>query len=158
MKARAREAAARAKAERTAPLIWVQGLLCGALVAVAPPAALLLGGLLAPGLVTLLLDRAPGRPASRAILLFGTAGSLPALRQFWFSAQDLDAALGLLGTPAVLASAWLAAACGWLVLEMAPLGVRLALEQRDRLRAEALRAERTALAEEWGLPASGERE
>ncbi|MBV8458066.1 MAG: hypothetical protein JO122_15785, partial [Acetobacteraceae bacterium] len=49
---------AQAKAEgRTSSLIWLQGLLCGALVTLATPVAMLLGVLLAPAIGVVMLDR-----------------------------------------------------------------------------------------------------
>ena len=43
-------------------LTWLQGLLCGAMVTLATPTALLLGVILGPALLAVLLDHEPGRP------------------------------------------------------------------------------------------------
>jgi hypothetical protein len=132
-------------------LIWLQGLVCGALVTVATPTALLVAGLLAPAAVAYYLDRVPGRPVVRTVLLFGLAGGIGALRTLWGTGHNVSVALALLGDPAALLPAWGAAAIGWLLAELAPLGVRLALEIACRTRISELRVARARYEAEWGL-------
>jgi hypothetical protein len=49
--------------------------------------------------------------------------------------------------------AWSAAAAGWLLAEIIPIGVRAALEGVSVARASRLNAERAKLVETWGLDA-----
>lgn len=140
-------------APRKHSFVWLQGLGCGAVVTLAPGLAVLLGLLLAPGLLAMLLDREPGRPMARCVLLTGMATCVQPIEALWTNGQTLTAALGLLGNFQVVGTAWSAAAAGWLLAEVAPLGSRLVLEALARTRAARLRAEREALVEAWGFDA-----
>lgn len=51
--------------------------------------------------------------------------------------------------PRVIALAWAAAAGGWMLAELAPLGLSVGLEAANRARAARLRARRERLLEEW---------
>jgi hypothetical protein len=132
-------------------MVWLQGLLCGAMAMLAPPTALLLGVLLGPAVLALVFDRQPGRPRARSIALFGMAASVDPLRTLWVSGHSMPAAAALLGDLHVVGTAWAAAAAGWLLAEMAPVVVRAMLEALSISRAVRLRAVRTRLAEEWRL-------
>jgi hypothetical protein len=132
-------------------LMWAQGLLCGGLVALLPPIALLLGVLLGPALVALFLDRQPGKPVARSVLLCSLAASVAPVRMLWAAGHGMAASVVLATDPDILGTAWAAAAAGWLLAELAPLGVRVALEAVSLSQAARLRAVRAALAEEWGF-------
>ena len=56
------------------------------------------------------------------------------------------------GSPAI---AWSAQGAGWLLTQLIPLLVRLALEAQSKLEVAGLRSQRDRLATEWGLPAAG---
>ena len=142
--------------KRQHSLVWLQGLGCGAVVTLAPGFAALLGALLAPGLLALMLDREPGHPMARCVLLMGMATCVPPIEALWSSGQTLAAAMNLLGDFQVLGTAWIAAAAGWLLAEAAPLGSRLVLEALARSRAARLRARRQELVEAWGFDSTGE--
>jgi hypothetical protein len=60
-------------------------------------------------------------------------------------------ATALLGDFQLLATAWSAAAGGWLLAEAVPIAVRAALEAMSIARAVRLRSERVRLVEAWGL-------
>jgi hypothetical protein len=135
--------------ERQSSLIWVQGLVCGALVAVAMPLALMLAVLLAPTAAAAMFDRQPGRPSVRAVLLCGLSACVYPLRRLWVGEHTLAASLAILGEPGVIALTWAAAAGGWILAELAPLGLSLALEAASRARAVRLRTRRERLLEEW---------
>jgi hypothetical protein len=134
---------------------WVQGLLCGVAATLVPGPALLAGLLLAPGLVSLLLDQAPGKPMARAVLLCGLAAAAPPLAALWHSGAGVGAAIALAGEPAVLGTAWLAGAGGWLLNEFAPLLLRLGMDGLAAAQAGRLKAERARLAEAWDLGPQG---
>ncbi|MBN8872654.1 MAG: hypothetical protein J0H67_07450 [Rhodospirillales bacterium] len=134
-------------------LVWLQGLACGALAALVPSLALMVGILLGPGLVTLVLDQEPTKPVARAVLLCGVAAIVDPIRQLWSAGHGLEASLALAGDLRVVGAAWSAAAAGWLLAELAPVVVRVVLEAGGRARAVQLRAARARLAEQWGLPA-----
>jgi hypothetical protein len=110
---------------RTSSLIWLQGLLCGALVTLATPVALLLGVLLAPAVGVAMLDGLPGKPRSRTAFLFAAAWCVAPVRMLWGNGGDLAMAGRLVTDPAVVGQAWLAAGGGWLLAVMAPWGAGL---------------------------------
>ncbi len=143
-----------AKQPRQHSLIWLQGLLCGALVTLATPTALLLGVLLGPALVAVALDREAGRPRARSIVLCSMAAAVGPLRTLWTTGHSMATATALLGNFQVLGTAWIAAAAGWLFAEVTPIAVRGVLETLSMARAARLRVERARLAEDWGLEAS----
>jgi hypothetical protein len=132
-------------------LVWLQGLLCGAMVTLATPTALLLGVLLGPTILALVLDGQPGRPKARGVALFNMAAAVDPLRTLWVSGHSMSNATALLGDMHVLATAWSAAAAGWLLAELAPIAVRAVLDVLSVARVARLRAERTRLMEDWGF-------
>jgi hypothetical protein len=138
----------------TAPqhsLIWLQGLLCGAMATLATPTALLLGVLLGPALLAVVLDHQPGRPRARSIALCGMAAAVSPLQILWTTGHTIATATALLGNLRIVGMAWSAAAAGWLLAEITPIAVRAALEGLGIARAARLRAERAKLVETWGL-------
>jgi hypothetical protein len=132
-------------------LAWVEGLLCGALVSMAPALAVLLGALLAPTLVALWLERASGRPVLRSVALSNASGCVAPVRALWSGGHGVSAALALLADPRLLATAWAAGAAGWLLAELCPLGLRLALDAAAAAQTVRLRARRARLMEAWSL-------
>jgi hypothetical protein len=136
---------------RQGSMVWLQGLLCGAMAMLAPPTALLLVVLLGPAVLALVFDRQPGRPRARSIALFGMAASVDPLRTLWVGGHTMPVAAALLGDLHVLGTAWAAAAAGWLLAEGAPVAVRATLEALSISRAAGLRASRTQLADAWRL-------
>jgi hypothetical protein len=132
-------------------LVWVQGLLCGALATLATPTALLLAVLLAPALVALAFDRAPGRPVARSVALCGLAACVEPVRTLWAAGHELSTAIALLADLTILGIAWTAGAAGWLLAELSPIGVRAVLEALSLTRAAKLRSARARLVEEWGF-------
>lgn len=134
-------------------MVWMQGLLCGALVTLAPPTALLLGVLLGPALLAMVLDGQPGRPRARSIALCSMAASIGPLLILW-TGQGMATATALLADLRVTGAAWSAAAGGWLLAEVMPIAVRATLEALSMSRASQLRMARARLVEEWNLGAS----
>ena len=135
-------------------MVWLQGLLCGALVTLAPSTALLLGVLLGPALLAMVLDRQPGRPRARSIALCIVAASIDPLRILWVAGHGMVTATALLGDLGVVGAAWSAAAAGWLLVEVMPIAVRATLEALSISRTAQLRTARAPLVEEWNLGAT----
>ena len=132
--------------------LWLQGLVCGALVTLATPTALLAGVLLLPSLMVYLIDDAEGRATLRAVLLFGLAASPRPMLALWTSGHTMHTSLSLLSDVAIPVVAWSAQGAGWLLAQIIPLLARMALEGQAKIEIARLRAERAKLAEAWGLP------
>jgi hypothetical protein len=139
------------KAGGNRSLVWLSGLACGALVAIAPGTALVAACLLAPSIVALKLDHEPGRPMARTVLTCGLAGCVQPVLTLWNAGQSLDAAFAIVTDPTMAGIAWSAAAAGWLLTQLAPMGVRAVLEASSLTRATRLRLTRARIAEAWGL-------
>ena len=134
-------------------LVWLQGLLCGALVTLATPTALLIGVLLGPSLLAALLDTEQGKPVGRSVVLFSMAASVQPLKTLWMSGHTMQVAATLVGDLHVVGTAWIAAAAGWLLAQILPIAVRTVLDALGLARSAQLRGERTKLVSEWGLEA-----
>jgi len=134
---------------RERSLLWLHGLLCGALAALASPTALLAAGLLGPAVAMFAMDGAPGRPVGRSVLLFGAAGSLRAFFALWDGGHSLPLAIGMLLDPQTVGIAWLASAAGWLSAESLPVLAQVTMETLASSRAARLRAEIARHEEAW---------
>lgn len=132
-------------------LVWVQGLLCGALVTLATPTALLLGVLLGPAMIALVLDGEHGRPTGRSVALFSMAAAVGPLKVLWTGGHTMQGAANLVSSLDVVATAWSAAAAGWLLAQILPIAMRTVLEALGMTRSARLRAERVRLVADWGL-------
>jgi hypothetical protein len=149
--------AATAKPRRRGSWLWLQGLVCGAVVTLSTPIALLAGVLLLPTLIVAALDQGEGRPVARAVMLCGLAGSALPMMALWNGGRGMDQSLSLVTDMGVVAVAWAAQGAGWLVAELAPLGVRLMLEAKVAAETLSLRSQRAKLAEDWdALAAPGD--
>ena len=134
--------------EKGRSLIWLQGLACGAAAAVAPRQSAMIAVLLAPAVVALILDRLPGRPVGRAVLLCGAAACVGPVMVVWQLGNA--AGFALLADPGFFGSTWVACAGGWLLTQILPFGIRGILEALSLSRAARLRAERERLIRAWG--------
>lgn len=132
-------------------LVWVQGLICGGLVAWLPATATLGAILLAPGLIAYFADRGPSRPMGRAVLLFGATIVPHSLIALWHAGNGIAASLGMAGDMRRVALAWSIQAGGWLLVELAPVLARLVLDAKAQARIAILRRRRVRLEDEWGL-------
>ena len=115
----------------------------------ATPSALLIGVLCLPTALVGLADRQPGRPAARAVFLFGLAACCPALVRLWQEGHRMDEAVGLALDLHNVAQAWATQAAGWLLAELLPFLFALAAEARADRSAQRLRRLRTVVSEEW---------
>ncbi len=160
----ARRAAAKAEKTKAAPrdgasprsLIWVQGLLCGALATLATPTALLVGVLFLPPLIAGVVDHQPGKPIARSMALFGFCGIVSPVLNLWAAGHTIAGASRLATDLTNLMQAWGMAAAGWLLAELAPIAVRAILEALALSRASSLRAERARYEAEWGFAPTAE--
>jgi hypothetical protein len=132
-------------------VVWLSGLACGVLTAIAPGITILGAGLLVPGVVALRLDREPGRPVARTVVTCGLAGCVQPVITLWNAGQSFDTAIAIVTDPTTIGIAWSAAAAGWLLTQVTPLAVRAALEAAALARSTRLRAARSRTAETWGL-------
>jgi hypothetical protein len=132
--------------------VWLQGLACGAAVTLATPSSVLAGLLLVPGIGAWLLEREPGRPSARVTLLCGAAAAAGPVVALWQAGQGVAGAVTAASDPAVLGGCWAAQAAGWLMAQLAPVLVRLALEGYAQASMLRLRAERARYEAEWGIP------
>lgn len=132
---------------------WVQGLICGGLIAWLPATATLGAILFAPGLIAYLADRSPSRAVGRAVLLFGATIAPHSLIALWHAGNGMAASLGIAGDMRRIASAWSIQAAGWLLVELAPLLVRVVLDAKAQTRIAILRRRRVRLEDEWALAA-----
>jgi hypothetical protein len=132
-------------------LLWLQGLVCGAVLTFATPVAVLLGVLLAPSVVAAVMDSAPNRAMTRAVFLSGLAFTLGPLWHLFVEGRGMQTAVDLIGDPYVLGPAWLAGACGWALCEVLPVVLRSFAELRTTTRIAALKAEAAALRQDWDL-------
>lgn len=110
--------------------------------------------LLAPAVAGALLDRDPGRPLLRAMMLPALAAALIPLWETWRMGGGLGAGIAVLGDPAAIGWPWLAAACGWLAAQAGESLALLLMGLRARRRRGALQAQLADLNAEWG---TGER-
>lgn len=132
-------------------VVWLCGLACGILATITPGIATVAAGLLAPGLVALRLDHEPGRPITRTVLTCGLAGCVHPVITLWNSGHSFATAIVIVTDPTTISIAWGAAAAGWLLTQIAPLSVRVALEAFALARSTRLRADRSRITEAWGL-------
>ena len=147
-----------ARQPRQHSLVWLQGLLCGALATLATPTALLLGVLLGPAFLAVAFDSEPGRPVARSVALFSMAASVRPLKTLWMSGHTMQVAASLVGDLQVVSAAWSAAAAGWLLAQILPIAVRTVLDALGLARSAQLKAERAKLVSEWGLEDQAEGE
>ncbi len=148
----AKTAPAKAPAEAAGSRLWLGGLACGAGVVLAAPSMVLAAVLLLPSLLAFVADRDPGRAAARSVAVFGIAFALAPALALWRGGGGMDACLDVLSNFTALPLAWSAQAGGWLLSELAPLLVRLALDAHAAARTRRLRALRRRYEEDWGIP------
>ena len=139
------------KVRRRGALPWGLGLLSGVLVVVATPTAALVGGLLAPTLLTVMFDTADGKPIARCVAMCGLAAAVFPLAALWTQGHAMELSLSLLSDPLNLVTAWTAQGAGWLLAQLAPLLTSALQSASAAARVARLQAARARLAEEWGI-------
>ena len=126
-------------------------MLCGAALTFATAATLLAAILLAPAVIAAVSERNPAKPITRAVTRMGLTFSAAPVWHVVQGGNSIAASLDCLADPAVLATAWLAGACGWALCEMLPVLLTGASEWRAAAAMAKLTAELEAEKREWGL-------
>jgi hypothetical protein len=140
-----------AKAPAKGVVVWIQGLACGALLTFAFPGVLLLGVLMAPSLVCLLIDRAPGHGLARAVGLACAAAALGPAWHLLLAGDTMATAAASLLDPLVLGLAWGAGASAWALCQVLPVVLKAVSDMRESARARAIEAEMASCRAEWDL-------
>ncbi len=130
---------------------WLLAFAFAALLLTAPGAGMMVATLMLPGALALKLDQEPGKPVARAMLTCGFAGAVRPIIAVSHHDASADIASGLLADPSVIRDAWAAAAAGWLLTQLVPLGVRLWLDSVALTRAASLRVARERIRSAWFL-------
>lgn len=127
----------------------MQGLLCGALITFAAPAALLLCVLGAPAIAAVLADAEPAKPTARAVIVAMVGPALSPLWHLWLAGGTLDAAVQIAGDRQTICLVWGACACAWALCQVLPVVLQTMGEVRERAKARALQARLEAQAADW---------
>lgn len=130
---------------------WLQLAVCGLAVFLMPALGLVCALLLAPGLLALLVEEEPSRPIARNLLAYGAMAAIEPVRFLWWQPENVEMAFSTVTDLRGIALAWVAAAIGWVLSSLAPVGVHFLLERTTRSRAEELRSAREVLVAEWGI-------
>lgn len=136
-------------------LVWAQGLLCGAVVTLASPTALLVGVLFLPVLIACALDHQPGKPITRCMALFGLCGIVHPVLRLWADGHTMHVAIVLAADVENLLFSWGGAAIGWVLAELIPVAILALLEAMAQAQIIRLRSERSRLEAEWGFSPTG---
>ncbi len=120
-----------------------------ALLAFAAPMVVLAGILLLPMLMSWATDASPGRPVTRAVLLFGLAASCPTLVSLWSEGDRMADAVALGTEIPTLAISWAAQAGGWLLTQLLPLLVSVAINRNTQAAIARLERRRADMLQEW---------
>ena len=131
------------------PWTWLQGIVCGAVVAIAPGTAVLLAVLLAPALGILATSRPKHDAPVRAMLLAGAASAFMPLRLLWDQGGTLTAALDVLTDPSRPLLSWVACGLAWLGCHVLEAIMRFVDQMRTSASDKALSHERATLLREW---------
>lgn len=137
---------------RRAGAIWLVGLVCGAVIALATPYAVLAGAVLVPGLLVMLLDTGPERSMATPVLTIGVATLVQPALSLWAAGHQMSAAVAIATDPRSIAACWAWQGLGWLVMELGPPLIRITLDGTAKARTLHLRHQRAQLEAEWGIP------
>jgi hypothetical protein len=130
-------------------LLWLQGLVCGAILTFAPASAVLLGVLLAPAFACMAADIEPGRGTTRAVTLACMAGALAPVWHLWMAHDRMEEAILVLCDPLSLTLAWGGGAIAWALCQILPVFLGAVWSVRETIRSHAIDAELKRLREEW---------
>lgn len=119
-------------------------------LALVPGLGIVVMVLLAPAAAGALLDRDPGRPLLRAMMLPAAAAAMIPIWQAWRLGAGLDAGLSVLADPVAIGWPWAAAGLGWLAAQAGESLASLLMSLRARRRRGAIEARLADLNAEWG--------
>ena len=131
---------------------WLQGIVCGIVVAIAPGTAVLLAILAAPALGMLATSSPRHETPVRAMLLASAASTIMPLRLLWEQGGTFATALDLLTDPSRPLLSWVACGLAWLACHIVEVVMRFTGQLRTNGSAKSLAQERTALLREWSNP------
>jgi hypothetical protein len=131
------------------PVLWLQGLACGALLAFAAPTLLMMTVFGAPALACFAADTEPGRGMTRAVAVSCGAGALSPLWHLWMAHDRMEVALASVGDLWSLTLAWGGGACAWALCQILPAMLQSFWNLRESLRARAIEEELKQLRDEW---------
>ena len=126
---------------------WLLGLACGVAATIAPPMAMLTGLLLAPGLFLMLYDHSRRTATARSVLLLGCAASTLPMLTLWREGAGMDAALAVAADATPLA--WVVQAGSWLLAELGPVLIGVALDASAGLEMARLEQAHRDCLNEW---------
>jgi hypothetical protein len=131
-------------------------LLLGMFIAtVAFPSFIILACGLPPTAVSGLIDSRRARDTLICVLVTNLCGIAPALVRLWAGGNTLAIAMSLLTDPYVWLAMYGAAAVGWCLLWIVPIGAEVALTLVDNERIRQFRRYQNKLVAEWGPGVAG---
>ncbi len=131
--------------------MWLQGLVCGALLAFAPAMALLLAVLMAPAMASMAADLEKSRGTTRSVTIACAAGALAPAWHLWLAHDEIGATLVLLSDPLNLLLAWGGGASAWALCQVVPALLQSVWSVRETVRSHKIQAEMKQIREEWHL-------
>ena len=120
------------------------------LLIAALPTTILLAVGMTPAFVALVVDVTPGKYLARCVAGLNAAGVAPFVENLWSGANDISAALGIVGDPFTWLAMYGAAAIGWLLFLGVPGVVAVFRSLNAKRRINSLRETQKELLREWG--------
>lgn len=112
-------------------------------------AAILVIGML-PGVASLMVDRRPGKFASKTVMAFNMSGMMPHLAAMVYSNDPNGIAKALFDDPMTWLWIYMFAAFGWLVIHLLPQISFLLFSVKAEYKMKRIRSFQNALVKEWG--------
>ncbi len=122
---------------------------------VAFPSFIILACGLPPTAVSGVIDSRRARDTLICVLVTNLCGIAPALVRLWSGGNTLAVAMSLLTDPYIWLAMYGAAAVGWCLLWIVPVGAEVALTLVDNERIRQLRRYQEKLVAEWGPGVAG---
>lgn len=112
-------------------------------------AAVLVIGMM-PGLAAQMVDRRPGKYASKTVMAFNIAGMLPHLAAMLYSSNPNSVAQNLFDDPMTWLWIYMFASFGWLVIHLLPQISFLMFSIKAEYKMKKIRSFQELLVREWG--------
>lgn len=120
------------------------------LLIAALPTTILVAVGMTPTFVALVVDVTPGKYLTRCVAGLNAAGVVPFIGDLWSGANNIAAALNIVGDPFAWLAMYGAAAIGWLLFLGVPGAVTILRSINAKRRINLLRQTQTELLREWG--------